>query len=138
LQGDQWNKLERFITTYAPHDVRAVISQGKILLAVWREDPGAESRHGVWYSYTTLETPELPSVPWPTQVAISKSTPLSFATQLAPTSTPINLSVDINQEDTLPIVSTDPAAPFIISIVPVLIILIVIIFFSYFSRIRRR
>ena len=62
-----WSDPDRFITTYAPHDVRAVVSQGNVLLVVWRQDPGAEKVHGVWYSYAILDTPELSVLPIPMQ-----------------------------------------------------------------------
>jgi hypothetical protein len=137
LQGDHWDKLERIITTYAPHDVRAVISQGNILLAVWREDPGVERQHGVWFTYTFLNTPELPSVPWTTPVPSPISTPLTFATHLVPTATTIKISDDIDQEDPMPVISTYSVTPLIISIVPVVIILVVIVIFSFFSKVRR-
>ena len=57
-----WANPDRFITTYSPHDVRAIVSQGNVLLVVWREDPGA-GKHGVWFSYRVLDTPELPIIP---------------------------------------------------------------------------
>lgn len=44
---------------FDPYDVRAVISQGNILLATWRSDPGLRG-NGVWFSYITLDSPELP------------------------------------------------------------------------------
>lgn len=44
---------------YAWHDVNVAISQGNVILAVWRVDPGFEGK-GVWYSYKVLDAPETP------------------------------------------------------------------------------
>lgn len=57
-----WTNPRRFVTTYTPHDIRAVVSQGNVLLAVWRQDPG-EGDHGVWFSYNLLDVPESPLIP---------------------------------------------------------------------------
>ncbi|MEZ4618585.1 MAG: hypothetical protein R2867_24140 [Caldilineaceae bacterium] len=59
LRGTQWRDATNFPTMIAPHDMRAVVSQGNVLLTVWREDPGA-GKSGVWYSYALLNAPELP------------------------------------------------------------------------------
>lgn len=62
---------------FDPYEVHAVASQGNLLLATWRSDPGNHG-NGVWYSYTRLDTPELPLAPLPT---------------LAPTLTPTHTAV---------------------------------------------
>ena len=121
LQNGVWKSPERIVTTYAPHDIRAVVSQGNVLLAVWREDPGAKQQHGVWFSYTILDSPEIP---------VMSPTPLSGSP--APISTPTQMLVSIPATET-PVVNMDgiksglassPAGPIIISIVPVILILI--------------
>jgi hypothetical protein len=43
---------------FDPSAPSAVISQGNILLATWRTDPGA-GPNGLWYSYAFLDAPEL-------------------------------------------------------------------------------
>jgi hypothetical protein len=74
FNGDAWSlpegisirysgtpKIKGLKVMYAWHDVKAVISQGNVLLAVWRVDPGYPLQ-GVWYSYTILSAPALPKV----------------------------------------------------------------------------
>ncbi len=61
-KNGSWTNPERYVTTVTPHDIRAVVSQGNVLLVTWREDPGG-GKHGVWFSYTILDAPELPVVP---------------------------------------------------------------------------
>jgi hypothetical protein len=47
--------------SFDPYAASAVIVQGNILLDTWRTDPGPQSKsNGVWYSFTTLDAPELP------------------------------------------------------------------------------
>lgn len=50
---------------FDPYNVHAVVSQGNVLLATWRTDPGNHG-NGVWYAYTRLNTPQLPLAPLPT------------------------------------------------------------------------
>lgn len=44
---------------FDPYDVRAVVSQGNVILTTWRTDPGND-RNGVWYAHKVLDAPELP------------------------------------------------------------------------------
>ena len=48
LSGDQWSEPDRFPARWSPHDLRAAIVQGNVLLVTWRQDPG-EGQSGVWY-----------------------------------------------------------------------------------------
>lgn len=66
LVGNQWLPLEPIIsgpatTTFDPCCVRAVISQGNVLLATWPQNVRQESLTGAWYSYTYLNAPALPT-----------------------------------------------------------------------------
>jgi hypothetical protein len=72
-QGSFWSEPEAVISAplapgFDPGNNYAVVSRGNVLLVVWRTDPGNE-RPGVWYSYTTLNSPELPPVALPTHSA---------------------------------------------------------------------
>lgn len=63
-QGD--NGEEGFDPTHA----QAVITQGNTLLVIWRQDPAAGPIH-IWYSYRSLDAPQIPTkvltwVPSPT------------------------------------------------------------------------
>ena len=131
-----WNDPERFITSYAPHDVRAVVSQGNVLLVVWRQDPGAEILHGVWFSYKVLDSPELPVVT-PATAVIENTAPTSDPglgsnnPQSIPTDKP-----QINLEGSPVGLTNNPAGPLLIAMIPVVLILIVVIFIyrAYRSR----
>lgn len=138
LQDGVWSDPDRFVTTVSPHDIRAVVSQGNVLLAVWREDPG-EGQHGIWFSYTILDAPELPVV-----------IPLTPTVQAMPT--PIE---DITAETPLPVLSStptplvgiagrppsgmlsNPAGPLVIAIIPVVLILVFALIAYQFYRNRR-
>jgi hypothetical protein len=133
FQNGIWTSPDRIVTTYAPHDVRAIVSQGNVLLAVWREDPGAKQTHGVWYSYKILDSPELPVVS-PTQISgsvASVSTPVPTQFLIPATETVI-----VNIDDLPSGIASSPAAPLIIAIVPVILILvgIVVIYQLYGNR----
>lgn len=122
FQNGGWTNPDRFVTLLAPHDVRAVVVQGNILLAVWREDPGLGA-DGVWYSYTVLDVPELPVTPLATALIDSSPRATSTATPeiqlLLPTPRP-ELLDDAPPSD----LGNNPALPIIISVVLVVLILI--------------
>jgi len=54
---------------FDPSLVRSVVSQGNLLMVVWRTDPG-NGANGAWYSYTELDTPFYPLVALPTPAPI--------------------------------------------------------------------
>lgn len=83
--GDRWSDLIPVIAgpritegplnqRFDPTAPKAVISRGNTLLVVWSTDPGA-GRNGVWWSYTTLNTPREPAEPLPTPVPDPTATP---------------------------------------------------------------
>ena len=121
-----WSDPDRFTTTYAPHDVRAVISQGNVLLVVWRQDPGAKLLHGVWYSYIILNSPELPIVFSPTLLPVSTVTPAPSVLESAVTSTPLVESPVINMKG-FPSRFENPAGPLIVAIVTAILVLAVVV-----------
>lgn len=49
---------------FHPSRPRLVASQGNVLLAVWRTDPG-RPHNGTWFAHKRLDAPELPIVPLP-------------------------------------------------------------------------
>jgi len=129
FQGGIWSDPDRFITSHAPHDVRAVVSQGNVLLVVWREDPGAEQQHGVWFSYTTLDSPELPIVVPPTPILVENA--LTPIPDFSSGSTDVVVSATerpgINLEGAPTGVASNPAGPLIIALIPVLLVLAVVV-----------
>jgi hypothetical protein len=82
--------------SFDPFEARAVVSQGNVILATWRTDPGMKG-NGVWYSYKVLDIPEAPVK--------------SYAGQIPPeaTSTP-PLSMDGVVDPTLSIIETPDAS----------------------------
>jgi len=135
-QDGIWSDPDRFITTYSPHDVRAVVSQGNVLLVVWRQDPGQGS-HGIWYSYTMLDSPELPVVALPTPVndSIVTSVP-SLETVPAPTSVLPAETSTINMVNVPTGLATNPSGPLLVAGVVVVVILagVIVIYQSYRNR----
>jgi hypothetical protein len=123
LRDGRWGEPDRFITTYPPHDAHAVISQGNVLLVTWREDPGS-GQHGIWYSYTTLDAPELSVVPLPTPPATPTATPAPTATPSAPTPTPWRRPVQLRGDEAPEAAITSPAIPFVLGVVPAVLLLV--------------
>lgn len=84
--GDHWSDPEPVVSgspvtsgpmveRFDPTAPTAVVSQGNLLMAVWATDPNS-GRNGIWYSYTSLNTPQLPSVPLITPTPRPTSTPI--------------------------------------------------------------
>lgn len=59
---------------FDPYEARAVVSQGNVILATWRTDPGLRG-NGVWYSYKALDIPESPVQPLPLPARSPSDTP---------------------------------------------------------------
>lgn len=148
FENGAWTNPDRFVTLLAPHDVRAVIVQGNVLLAVWREDPGLGA-DGIWYSYSILDAPELPVTPLaaaPADVPGLATTPgaVSEPGTPEPTLAPEQLS---NPEqipnpallDEAPPsdLGRNPALPIIIGTLPVILILIGVVVGYRFLASRR-
>lgn len=128
-----WSVPDLLNTTVAPHDVRAIVSQGNILLVVWREDPGA-GESGVWFSYETLDIPESPVKPLatPSDVIAQISSPTQISTV---TSTPPTPFPDFLDQAPPSNVGRNPAFSILVGLVPVALILIgVIIGYRFLSR----
>jgi len=132
IQNGIWTTPERFVTTYPPHDVRAAVSQGNVLLAVWREDPGV-GQNGIWYSYKVLDAPELPVVPLST--ALVPSLTQVIATETPYFTTPTAM-FDDNSIDNPPSANWEenPAFPIVLGLVPVLLVLVGVIVGSRFLK----
>lgn len=58
-RNNNWTEPERISIPFAAHDIHSVVSQGNVLLATWRADPGVGAL-GVYYTYKLLDAPELP------------------------------------------------------------------------------
>jgi hypothetical protein len=151
-QGGGWTEPEAVVSgpmindpfrdqSFDPYNAEAVVSQGNVLMATWRTDPGPQNKaNGVWYSYKRLDAPEAPVVALPTipskpqqlsatpTVALSRSTPT-----LAPR--PTLSDWDTSGVSNLP-VPDNPAAPVVIGLVSVFLVLL-IAFVWFFSASQR-
>lgn len=127
LRGGSWTNPDRFTTSLPPANLRAVVSQGNLLLVTWREDPGS-GNDGVWYSYITLTAPELPLKTLPILQTIN---PPSIGSTAIPVmsilSTPIPISMEIDPLQDLPGGSYAPTTPLIFGMVAVILILLGVI-----------
>jgi hypothetical protein len=136
LRGERWSEPEQFITRLSPSDIRAVVSQGNVLLVTWREDPGAGQK-GVWYSYTNLDAPELAVVLLPTPTAVPTATPTLTAMPIDINPTPppgleVALHEPVPSGD-----SGDPGRSLMRGVMPVILVLAGIIVVRQVSRHRR-
>lgn len=133
FQDGIWTNPERFVTTYPAHDVRAIVSQGNVLLAVWREDPGS-GKHGVWFSYTLLDTPELPVNPLSMveMPILPSQTPTLIP--LLSTLTPVsdnNIFGDASPSQW----NASPVFPLVVGVVPVVLVVIgMLVGYLYFRK----
>lgn len=133
-QGGSWSEPEPVVSgpqvndietdkAFDPYDARAVVSQGNVILATWRSDPGNKG-NGVWYSYITLKAPEAPVKSLP--LFVPTPTPPPTATPLPPTpeeeQQPIQVAVvqNSNADHRL---GNDPAMPVLVGLMPVLLFL---------------
>jgi hypothetical protein len=144
LQGSRWNQPILVAKdgdrgdqgSLAAYDAKAVISQGNVILVTWRGDPGqVPGGNGVWYSFATLDTPELPVVPLPTMPAASSTVPTAMptATNTAIITTPIPTpysssgKINLNNEPPASSSTNNPTAPLIFAIMLVVLLIVVII-----------
>jgi hypothetical protein len=133
--GDRWSNIEAVVSgpvsqvpgeEFDPTYANAVVSQGNTVLLTWTTD--AQSIvHDVWYSYTVLDTPELPVVAWPTPPPAPTVTPTPTAIPPAPPPTPSHRPSSINQEDMPTEIADSPTVPLILGIVPVVLLIVSII-----------
>jgi hypothetical protein len=131
-----WTNPDRFVSTVPAHDVRAVVSQGNVLLVVWREDPGV-GQSGVWYSYSVLDVPELPVAPLAT-AAVDFSVQEVDTEMVPELSTPEPLPQPELLEDAPPTdLGGNPALPIIVGMVPVALVLIGVVLGYRFLTSRR-
>jgi hypothetical protein len=135
FENNAWSNPDRFVTTLSPHDVHAVVVQGNVLLAVWRQDPG-EGANGIWFSYNILDAPELPVTPLATAVL---ETTVQITPTLSPQSdafVPTPLPAFLQQPPPSDL-GRNPALPIIAAIVPVALILVGVIVGYRFLNSRR-
>jgi hypothetical protein len=116
-----WTNPDRLITTVAPHDVHAVVSQGNVLLLVWRQDPGG-GQSGIWYSYKVLDVPETNVVPLSGEPVNHSSQDIVTPPPVIAT-TELPIETDVLRKNPPSNLGKNPALPVIISSLIVVIIL---------------
>jgi hypothetical protein len=130
----QWSNPDRLVTTYAPHDIRAVVSQGNILLAVWQQDPGL-GEHGIWFSYRILDAPALPILPLSTVVVPGSTAAVGAPSPILETPTGVaTAALDVSR---LPQWRNSPAFPLFAGMVPVILVVMGMLIASRLINSRR-
>ena len=122
-------------TSFDPVTPHVVASQGNVILVVWMTDYGSKG-NGVWYSYKSLNAPELPVVPIPTPAADSNPTPEStkITSQPNPTSTPKPVFTDEGGY----ITEEKPLSTILAAVIPVSVLIVgIIVLTRVFSYTRR-
>jgi hypothetical protein len=95
--------------SFDPFDVHALVSQGNVLLATWRMDPGLKG-NGAWYSFSTLSAPELDVIPLPAVNPVSENATATTLPVQTIISTPESLSLT-QQNLEVSFVNSELAAP---------------------------
>jgi hypothetical protein len=133
-QRDGWS-IPYDIIISAPQQARldpsfanAVVSQGNVTLVTWRQDPGVIARNGVWSTYTSLDTPELPLI---TPIMNSSLVPSATATTVS-VATPVptlvsNSVLTDGQTENLRLVSESPSWPLFVGAIPVVAFVLLVV-----------
>jgi hypothetical protein len=111
---------------FDPSLARAVVSQGNLLMTVWRTDPG-NGANGAWYSYTELDAPFNPLVELPTPEAVVQPAHALTGTD-ALTTAPVPTAVSPTRQPPQVRQLANPAMPLIIGLIPVGFLLSVIFY----------
>jgi hypothetical protein len=120
---------------FDPRSARAVVSNGNVVLVTWGTD-GFAGVNGAWYSYKTLDAPELPSQPLAIPAVNNQATQNTVATEIVVEITPL-AELDIARND-YPELLQSPQFSIYLGIVPVLIILIGIIGARYLFHLKNK
>lgn len=126
-----WSDPSRFIPTWPAHDLHAAVSQGNVLLLVWRVDPG-NGKFGIWFTYKVLDSQALPLQPYPTSVVAPPTTP---TLALLPTVPPTSLPQILLEKPLLE--TSNPGSAFGVSIIFVAVILIAVVLIFGVSKNRQ-
>lgn len=138
-QDGRWSEPEAIVSgpqvpdqlgdkAFDPFDVRAIVSQGNVLLATWRSDPGLKG-NGVWYSYKRLDAPEMAVVPLPTVAPTPTPHPDPTATPSSPTPTPKPRPIFMQPtsvDAAGSFLNNNPANSLVVGLVPVVLLMAVV------------
>jgi hypothetical protein len=131
--GERWSEPDAIVSgrqsiDFDPSRPTAIINQGNVILATWRQDPGL-TPNGVWYSYATLDAPELPVLLLPTPVATATALP----TPITPARVALATATRVPQPTLAPgdvsnappaSVAPDPTTGIVIALAPVVLLLL--------------
>lgn len=143
--GDQWSEPRPVIIGeriadeeggdgFDPSFARVVVSQGNTLLVLWRTDPSA-GQNGIWYTATTLDSPQLPLVPLPTVPAIPTALPETTEALVIDETTSGNLDLGIVEEGGfLNIDGGNPGTLLIVGLIPAVILITSIVLLTAWQR----
>ena len=133
--GQRWNEPEPIVSgprtrEFDPSLPQAIISQGNVILATWRQDPGPEMHaNGVWYSYATLNAPELAPIALPTMRATPTILVSTLTKTVVPSSTPLPKVVNTpsNYSPSVPATDSDPNIGLLIAMIPVVLLVLALV-----------
>jgi hypothetical protein len=132
-RDNRWNEPEAVVkglpvadpvgnTSFDPFEAHAVVSQGNVILVTWITDPGWPKKpNGVWYSYISLDTPELPVVPFstvpPSLTSVGADVVPTQQASPTPDSDATFEAINMNMNDGIaPKAGNSPAVPMIIAL----------------------
>lgn len=137
--GERWGNLSPITSgpktdTYDPSAPQAVVAQGQILLATWRNDATRENLTGAWYSYALLDAPNT-AITFQSQAMPTQSAPIDPA-ESAGTPT-LHLTLDTLENPLNNANTTDGnlAAPLYLGIFTSFLLIVVV---SGINRFRKR
>jgi hypothetical protein len=131
--GERWTDLEPIVSgpktnSFDPSAPQAVISQGNVLLASWWMDTSSAYRNGAWYSYTSLDAPELPVSLIPTlEASPTQNFAVMETATPSPSSTPTTRPVILSNDKNVSFLEFSPGVPILFSIIPVIILITAVI-----------
>jgi len=130
--GGSWTYPEGIDTglsseTFDPSFPHAVVSQGNTIPVAWMHDPA--QRNGIWFSYTNLDSPQLPLKPLPIPPASLTATQFPTSDQGLKIPTSVNNSGLITQdlEPIKNLTASQPYMPLVLGALPIIILLVIII-----------
>jgi hypothetical protein len=121
-QDGEWSETDAVVsglggTGFDPYDARAAIVQGNELLITWRTDPG-NSKPGVWYSTTKLNTPNILAQPLPdSEVGKKTEEGESLEQQLTSGIDPLSENNDRFVDSVRPPTNENPGRPLLMALV---------------------